>query len=384
MPVSPEPNKELKVAFIHDWFENYGGSEQVAREILKLYPKADVYSLIDFLDEESREMILGKRKIQTSFIQNLPFSRKRFRNYFFLFPLAIEQFDLTDYDVVISSSHAVAKGVLTFSYQTHICYCHSPIRYAWDLYAQYQKQLRSRRWKVRASKLFLHYMRMWDVSAGRRPDHIIANSNFVKYRIKKIYGRNSQVIYPPVDCQKFIPGKGERKEFYLVVSRLVAYKRVDLIMEAFRKMPQKQLIVIGDGPEKKQMMKVAPENVQFLGNADDNLVLRYYQEARAFILAAVEDFGITALEAQATGAPVIALADGGYLETVVEGKTGIFFKRQSVKDILEAVLKFEETEDDFNADLIREHALQFDVSVFSGAFQEYVEDKMSRALSYEE
>lgn len=365
----------MKIAIVHDWLVTYAGGERALEQILLLYPGADIYSLIDFLPNDERNFILNK-KVHTSFIQHLPFAKKRYREYLLLMPLAIEQFDLSEYDLIISSSHAVAKGVLTNSNQLHICYCYTPIRYAWDLYHQYLKETGlSKGLKGLMAKLILHYIRLWDFTTVHRVDHFIAISQYISGRIKRIYGRDSTVIYPPVDIENF--GLWTKKaDFYLTASRMVPYKKMDLIVEAFSKMPEKRLVVIGDGPDFKKIKTKAAKNIELLNYQPVDVLKDYMQRAKAFVFAAKEDFGITPLEAQACGTPVIAYGKGGILETVVENKTGIFFKEQSVESLTKAIKEFEKTQDKFDYNEIRKNAERFGKERFKEEFKGFVDNKI--------
>jgi len=361
----------LKVAVIHDWLVTYAGAERVLEQILQLYPEAELYSLIDFLPANRRDFILNK-EVRTSFIQKLPSASKKYRNYLPLMPLAIEQFDLSEFVLIISSSHAVAKGVITNSNQLHICYCYTPIRYAWDLYYQYLKEsgLNSGI-KGMIAKFILHYIRIWDYSTTNRVDHFIAISNYIARRIKKIYGRESSVIYPPVDVNKFEP-LSKKEDFYLTVSRMVPYKKIDLIVEAFSMMSDKRLVVIGDGPDFTKIKKKAGKNVELLGYQTSEIVKDYMQKARAFIFAAEEDFGIAPVEAQACGTPVIAYGKGGVTETVIADKTGLFFEEQTLDSLIKAVKYFESVEDKFDVVEIRKNAERFGIERFKKEFKEFV------------
>jgi glycosyltransferase involved in cell wall biosynthesis len=365
----------LKVALVHDWYTGIGGGEKVSREIISLFPQADVFSLVDFFDAENRKFILHGKSTRNSFIQRFPFARTKYRNYISFFPYAIEQFDLSQYNLIISSSSAVAKGVLTSCNQLHICYCHSPMRYAWDLYHQYtgEKKLHSGL-KAWLFKYFMHHIRIWDFVASQRIDHFVANSNHISRRIKKIYNRESTVIYPPVDVDRFTLSE-KKEDFYLTVSRLVHYKRVDLIVQAFAEMPDKKLVVIGEGPEFKKIKKKATKNIQLLGYKKLDEMKDYLQRAKAFIFAAEEDFGITPVEAQACGTPVIAFGKGGILETVLNGRTGLFFNEQTHESIKRCILKFESEPLACSATEIREHARQFTKSRFQQEFKNFVESQ---------
>ncbi|MEW6418733.1 MAG: glycosyltransferase family 4 protein [Nitrospirota bacterium] len=362
----------MEIAIIHDWLVTYAGAERVLEQIIQLYPKADLYSLIDFLPEDERNFILNKR-VNVSFVQRLPFARKKYRSYLPLMPLAIEQFDLSGYDLIISSSHAVAKGVLTNSNQLHICYCYTPIRYVWDLHHQYLKETNlDKGIKGLIAKVILHYMRMWDLATTNRVNYFVTLSNYIARRIKKVYGRDSVVIYPPIDIEKFHVGN-KREDFFLTASRMVPYKKIDLTVEAFSKMPDKKLVVIGDGPDFEKIKKKAKSNVELLGYQKDDVLKEYLQKARAFIFAAEEDFGIIPVEAQACGTPVIAYGKGGTLETIVENKTGILFKEQTVESLIVAVNLFEKRQDKFDFHEIRKNAERFSKEGFKREFKEFVE-----------
>ncbi|MBI4689732.1 MAG: glycosyltransferase family 4 protein [Nitrospirae bacterium] len=362
----------MKVAVVHDWLVIYAGAEKQLEQILRLFPDADLYSVIDFLRDDERGFILNKRA-NTSFIQRLPFAKTKYRNYLPLMPLAIEQLDLSGYDLIISSSYAVSKGVLTDSNQLHICYCCSPMRYAWDLYHQYLNETGLNRGvKGKIAQLILHYIRMWDFIAANRVDHFIAISKYISKRIKKVYGRDSTIIYPPVYIDEF-ELCAKKEDFYLTASRMVPYKRVDLIAEAFSRMPDKKLVILGDGPEMGKVKARAGKNVEILGHKTFDVLKDYMQRAKAFVFAAEEDFGITPVEAQACGTPVIAFEKGGILESVIENKTGIFFKEQTVEGLIEAVNDFEKKQDKFDYNEIRKNAERFDKERFNREFKEFVD-----------
>lgn len=328
----------MKVAIVHDWLVTNAGAEKVLKALIDIYPNADIFSLVDFLDDKDREAVLGGKYATTSFIQKLPLAKKHFRSYFPLFPMAIESFDLSGYDLIISSSWAVAKGVKKYKNQLHISYCYTPIRYAWDLYDEYTANLKQ------PKKLFvqttLKYIRKWDIKTLDRVDCFIADSIFVQERIKRIYKRDSVVIYPPVDTQNFTfnPNK---EDFYLSASRLVPYKKTKLIVEAFNEMGDKKLIVIGSGEEYEAIKKIAKTNILVLGYQEKEILIEHMQRAKAFVYAAIEDFGIVPIEAMACGTPVIALNIGGTAETVIDGKSGVHFLKQTKEDIVEAVCRFE-------------------------------------------
>ena len=330
----------MKVAIIHDWLVTNAGAEKVLKEIITLYPNADIYSLVNFLNKDEKKDILDNKNVRTSFIQKLPFSRKIFRNYLPHFIKAIESFDLSEYDLIISSSWAVAKGIKKNDMQLHICYCHTPIRYAWDLYDEYTSNLRGL--KKILVKRALKKLRKWDLSTVNRVDYFIANSKFVSERIQRTYGRESTVIYPPIDIKKFTQ-YNNKEDFYLTASRLVSYKKTKLIVKSFVKMPDKKLVVIGAGEEYKEIKKIAKksQNISVLGFCNDKIMIETMQKAKAFIYAAVEDFGIVPIEAMSCGTPVIALNEGGTAETVRDGVNGIHFNSQTTEEIVKAVNRFE-------------------------------------------
>ena len=361
----------MKIAIVHDWLVVNGGAEKVLKDILKLYPNADVFTLVDFLNKNDRNSILGGKTSKTSFIQNLPFAKKYFRNYLPLFPKAIESLDLSRYDLIISSSWAFAKGVKKRKDALHICYCHTPIRYAWDLYTEYTFNLKQPK-KLLVQKT-LQYIRNWDIKTLDRVDFFIANSNFVKDRINRIYKRDATVIYPPVDIDKFKLYK-KKENFYLTASRLVPYKKTKLIVEAFNQMPDKELIVIGSGEELEDIKKISKSNIKVLGYQKDEILIYYMQRAKAFVYAAIEDFGITPIEAMACGTPVIALNKGGTSETVIEGVNGVFFKNQNINDLINAVNYFEKCK--FNYVMIRDSIIKF--TKFKLHIKKYIEDKCKR------
>ncbi|WP_428330050.1 glycosyltransferase family 4 protein [Mucilaginibacter sp.] len=361
----------MKVALIQDWLTVIGGSEYVFKEIASLYPDADIYTLVA-RDETIKTLGLSGHKVTTSFIQNLPFAKTKYRNYLPLFPLAIEQFDLSSYDLIISSSHAVAKGVLTHSGQVHVCYCHSPMRYAWDLYHQYIKESGLNKGiKGFIAKVVLHCIRQWDFISANRVDHFIANSNYIGKRIKKVYNRDSVTIYPNVAVQDFEVSH-EREDFYFTCSRMVPYKKMDLIVEAFNKMPDKKLIVIGDGPDYKKISKLAGPNIVLMGYQPFDVLKHYLSKCKAFVFAAEEDFGMLPVEAQACGTPVIAYGKGGVLETVLENITGVYFNEQNTASIIEAVKLFESNSSKFNFTEIANHAAIFSTNNFRQSLKLYI------------
>lgn len=367
----------MKKALVHDWFSVYAGAERCVESFTNIWDDFDIFSLVDFLDSKDREIILKGKISQTSFIQNLPLSKNKFRNYLPLFPFAIEQLDLREYDLVLSSSHAVAKGVLTRHDQLHISYIHTPIRYAWDMYLNYleQNSLQSG-FKSLLARYFLHKIRLWDIACANRVDLYIANSNFVSNRIRKIYRKDSKVIYPPVDTNKF-KINSKKDDFYITVSRLVAYKKVDLIVRAFNE-NGKKLVVIGDGNEMTRIKSIARSNIEILGFQDSKISADMMSRAKAFVFAAIEDFGITPVEAQACGTPVICLNRGGARESVIDGVSGVYFADQNVQGIVEAVDKFEKNLDKFDSNIIKAHAGRFSKERFESEIKEFVEDSYGK------
>ncbi len=371
------PLDQLRVAIVHEWFQTYAGSERVVEQMLNVLPHADLFGLVDFLPPGGREFIRNK-PVTTSFIQRLPFARRGFRKYLGLMPRAVEQFDLRPYDLVISSSHAVAKGVLTSADQLHVCMCYSPMRYAWDMYQDYLDGAGLRRglrgWFARR---VLHRLRLWDRASANGVDRFIAISKFIAGRIRKTYRRGSKVIYPPVDVQAFSPG-GDRGDFYLAASRLVPYKRMDLIVQAFAKMPQRQLVVIGEGSEIKRLQSLAGPNVKLLGAQPHASLVSHMQRAKAFLFAAREDFGIVPVEAQACGTPVIAFAAGGSAETVVDGTTGLLFHEQTPESLIAAIESFETRAGSFSPAACRANAERFSIDRFRREFTDFLAAQWQR------
>lgn len=371
----------MKTAIIAEWLCNYAGSERVLEQIIACFPEADIFAVVDFVPEAERAFLQGKRPI-TSFVQNLPFARKHFRYYLPLMPLAVEQFDLSGYDLILSNSHAVAKGVIVGPDQLHVSYVHSPMRYAWDLQYQYLHETGlDGRWLGWVARYGLHRLRLWDVRTPLGVDKFIANSGFIRRRIQRIYGRDSSVIYPPVDVDAFTP-QAEKADYYVTASRMVPYKRMDLIVEAFSARPERRLIVIGDGPEARKIRRLAGPNVELLGHQPFAVLRGHLQQARAFVFAAEEDFGILPLEAQACGTPVIAYGKGGALETVkglgMAGQpTGVFFGEQSGESLLAAVDVFESASGQFDPVAIRKHAEQFSVARFRSEYGAFVEQAVA-------
>lgn len=361
----------MRIAIVHDWLVTNGGAEKVLRALIEIYPDADVFTLVDFLDDTQREKILQGKKTITSFIQKLPFAKKHFRNYLPFFPIAIERFDLSRYDLIISSSWAVAKGAKTSKSQLHISYCYTPIRYAWDMFDEYTQNLpQPKKFFVQAT---LRYIRKWDIRTLYRVDHFIADSKFVQKRIQNTYGKESVVIYPPVETNKFTLLE-KKEEFYLTASRLVPYKKVDLIVKAFNKMKNKKLIVVGDGEELEKIQKIAAPNVSVLGYQKEATLIELMQKAKGFVYAAIEDFGIVPIEAMACGTPVIALNKGATAETVEDGVTGVHFERQTIEDVVKALKRFETIK--FDNVAISKKAQFYSTDRFKQEFRCFVDMKL--------
>jgi glycosyltransferase involved in cell wall biosynthesis len=366
----------VKVALVHDWLTGMRGGERVLEVLCQLYPEADLYTLLHVKNRLS-DVIEGMR-IKTSFVQRLPMVSKYYRYYLPLFPTAVEQFDLRGYDLILSSSHCAAKGILPMPGSLHISYCHTPMRYVWDVHYDYFKD------SGKGLKNFLaaamsNYLRIWDVTSSQRVDEFIANSRFVQQRIKKYYRRESVVIHPPVKGDYFQPSKSAKEgDYFLMVTAFVPYKRVDLAVEAFSR-TGKSLLIVGDGHGMGNLKKGAGKNIEFLGWQGDEKIREYYQGCRALIFPGKEDFGITPVEAQACGKPVIAYGEGGALETIRpfpgERPTGVFFEQPTAESLIGAVHLFERNRDRFDPQAIRNHALLFDHKTFREKIRSFVEEK---------
>jgi glycosyltransferase involved in cell wall biosynthesis len=357
-----------RIAVVHEWLLDFAGSERVLREILDLYPQADLFALVDLPDDELKAAI-PKRAKATSFLQSLPRPQRWLRYYLPLMPLAIEQLDVSAYDIVVSSSHAVAKGVITGPSQLHVSYVYTPMRYAWDLQHEYLRAAGLERGPLSwAARLVLHRLRQWDVRSANGVDVFVADSAHVARRIHKAYRREAEVLYPPVDVAAF-PMRAAKEDFYVTVSRLESYKRVDLLVEAFSRMPERRLVVIGDGPEMRRVRSRALANVEILGRLPTPAVRDYLQRARAFLFAGIEDFGIVMVEAQACGTPVIAFGSGGAAE-IVQTDTGVLFPEQTVEALIEAVHRFEQHPGGFAPARCRENAERFNRERFRTRFEE--------------
>lgn len=357
----------MKTALVYDWFGKVsGGGEKVVQAALEVVP-SDLFCLLK--DEKNATLhALQRDDIRTSFIQRLPFAKTLYPRYLPFFPLAIEQLDVSSYDLVLSISHCVAKGVLTHADQKHLCYCFTPMRYAWDLYHEHLSALPI---GVRGiARLFLHYLRGWDQRSGQGVDAFAAISHHVARRIEKTYGKKSTVIYPPVDTNAYVPGSGKRENFFVAASRMVPYKKMELIVEAFSELPEERLVVIGEGPMMHAVKAKAKKNIEIIGHAPDAVLRSYLQQAKGFVFAALEDFGILPVEAQSCGTPVIAYGRGGAAETVVHGKTGLHFGAQTKEAIIESVRSF--SPDAFDAEEIRRHAETFSYERFHREFAAWI------------
>ena len=370
---------DLKYALVHEWLTPLatGGSELVVQEILQ-YIDADLYALIDF-ESVNPQSYLYQREIKTTFLQKFPLARNGVQKYLPLLPIAIEQLDLNHYDVILSSSHAVAKGVLTNPYQLHICYCHTPMRYAWDLTFDYLKGDRQGK-GVRGAiaRYILHRLRQWDVLSANRVDYFIANSRHTQARIWRCYRRPAKVIYPPVNVEKF-KFQPKKEDFYLTISRLVSYKQICLIVRAFNQL-KKPLVIIGGGSQLEKIRAIAEPHVRVLGWQPHNVVEEYITKAKAFVFAACEDFGIALVEAQACGTPVIAYGKGGALETVKDIRsdpsngTGLFFEAQKPESLVKTVGEFEQLQNQIEPKNCRAQANKFSPTVFKQSYLQFIED----------
>jgi glycosyltransferase involved in cell wall biosynthesis len=371
----------MKIAIIHEWLTTYAGSEKVLEAMLAEFPQADVFTLINFLPAKHGAVILP-RVVRTSFMQKIPFVKYTYRYLLGLMPFAVEQYDLSGYDVIVSNSHAVAKGVITGPDQLHICYCYTPMRYAWDLQNQYLKESGLMRGMLgTAARMILNRMRIWDMRTAPGVDHFIACSGYIARRIRKTYRRDAAVIYPNVAVEDFVISNEPREDFYFTSSRMVPYKKIHLIVEAFSKMPDRKLVVIGTGPQFKRIKALAGDNVTLLGYMPFADLRLHLQRAKAFIFAAEEDFGIAPLEAQACGTPVLAFAKGGAVETVIDGVTGLHFHEQSAAAICDAVKRFEALPPDhFKPEKLRIHAERFSTGNFRAQFRQFVEARWAEHL----
>jgi glycosyltransferase involved in cell wall biosynthesis len=378
MEIAASPDidlSKLRVAIVHYWFVGRAGGERVVEALAEIFPQADLFALV--ADRETLAPILQSRNLHTSFLQRVPGARRFHRHFLFLQAIALEQFDFSNYDLVISSESGPAKGVITSSKTCHVCYCHSPMRYIWEMYPQYRRGMNPLVGGIFA--LAAHYMRLWDYASAGRVDYFVANSRFIASRIRKYYGRGCTVIHPPVETSAGNTS-GVQGDYYLTVGRLVDYKRFDLAVDACTKLGRK-LRVIGDGPQYKTLRRMAGPAVEFLGKVSDGELRENLAGCRALLFPGEEDFGIVPVEAQSFGRPVIAYASGGVLETVrgilpdeptIENPTGVFFTDQSTSSVAKAILDFESKEDELCSETIREHSLQFDSGIFKNKIAEFV------------
>lgn len=364
----------LKVALIHEWLTIIAGSEKVVRRINNIYNDSDVFALVNFLNTKQQKNLIGEKKITTSIIQRLPFTRNHFRMYLPIFPLAVRLFRLKKYNILLTSSHAFANGIRSKKNQLHISYCHTPMRYIWDLQDLYLEANNMNKGLLSiGSNLLAMILRKWDYKCSKNVTHFIANSNFTADRIKRCYNRDAKVIYPPVNINNFSL-ETNKSDYYLTAGRLVCYKKADLIVKAFAKMPDKKLIVIGDGKFKDDLVKMATPNIQFFSHLNSKEFTDYMQKAKAFVFAGEEDFGITMVEAQACGTPVIAYNKGGASEIVIDNETGVLYNEQSDENLIEAIGRFEQIANTFDSKKIRQNSLKFSEEVFDKEYKTFVDN----------
>jgi glycosyltransferase involved in cell wall biosynthesis len=361
---------DMRIAIVHDWLTGMRGGEKVLEALCELFPGAPIFTIVHNRGSVSAK--IEAHPIHTSFLQHAPMVAKYYRNYLPFFPRAIERFRMENFDLILSSSHCVAKGIIPNPSATHICYCHTPMRYIWSHYDDYFGDHRSGLLKRMILPPIRSYLCEWDVSSNQRVDQFVANSKTVADRIKKFYGRESIVLYPPVDVDFFTPNDSERGSFFLIVSALVPYKRIEIAIEAFQK-NGRSLVIVGTGPDYKRLKKDAPPNIQFLGRIEASELRELYRKAAALIQPGEEDFGINLIEAQACQCPVIALARGGALESVTNGETGIFFNDLTAVSLGEAVDKISSIR--FNNSLMRETARRFSPARFKSEFQRLIQEK---------
>jgi glycosyltransferase involved in cell wall biosynthesis len=362
----------MKIALVHDYLVQYGGAERVLKCFTELFPDAPIYTLV--YDKKIMHGVFEDKNIRTSFIQKMPFAKRQHRLFPQFMPMAIEQFDFSNYDVVLSDSSSFAKGIITNPETLHICYMHTPMRYAWDDCQKYTSDFSFPDIIKKFVPFAMNYIRIWDRVSAERVDRFIANSNFVAKRIKKYYKKESVVIHPPVNTGDFSISQN-REDYFLIIGRMLAYKKNDIAIKAFNKLGLK-LKIIGRGPELKKLKRIAGSNIEFLGRIPDSELVGYYSKCRAFIFPQEEDFGIVAIEAMASGRPVIAYRGGDIPEHMEEGKTGIFFDNQTAEDIILAVKKFRD--EDFDPEYIRQKALRFDKEIFKAKIKEYIDREMAQ------
>jgi len=362
----------MKVAIVADWLTNMGGAERVIETLLELYPDADVFTTV--YNPDNMSATFHKREIKTSFLQYISLARKNWKMFLPFLPMAIENLDVSDYDLVISSSSSIAHGVITKADTLHVCYCHNPMRYIWDGCHEYINKSKYNKLLKTIIPYFLNYIRVWDYFSSDRPDYYIANSKFVKKKIKKYFKQESKVIHPPVDTGMFCPAEDDKiGDYFIVLSRLVHFKKVDFVVRAFSKLGL-SLKIIGTGPEEKYLKEIAGPSVDFLGHISNDKLGKLLQRCQALIFPQEEDFGITPVEAMASGRPVIAYKAGGALETVVEGITGTFFEKQDADCLMDTIRKFDAHA--YNKKLLRKHAMKFNKTRFKKEIKEYIDSKI--------
>ena len=365
-------NNQMKVVLVHDWITGMRGGERVLEALCELFPEADLFTLV--WEKGSASSVIENRKVKTSLLQKMPFGKSKYRYYLPLLPFFADRLDLSGYDLVISSSHAVAKNVKVDSHALHVSYVHTPMRYVWDMFDHYFGEGTSFSQSVKlAAKAIRPYLQKQDVRKSDRVHHYITNSDFVGNRVKKYYDREYIVIHPPVDVEEFIPKKVVKKsDYYVIVSALVPYKRIDLAVEAFNKL-NKNLVIIGSGSEMDRLQNMAGRNIKFTDYLERKEMIKTLQRAKGFIYPQIEDFGITAVESQAAGTPVIAFNKGGATETIVEGTTGVLFDKQDVDSLAEAVKRLEKKS--WDANKLIENARRFEKKVFKEKISQYIDDK---------
>jgi glycosyltransferase involved in cell wall biosynthesis len=366
--------EDKKIALVHHWLVGMRGGEKIVESLCRMFPDIDIFTLV--YDKNKISDIINSKKIYTSFIQRMPLSKRKHQLYLPFMPVAVEQFDLSGYDIVISIESGIAKGVLTKPDTCHICYCNTPMRYLWNMYFDYLNNEKMGFLKKSFIRYYFNYLRVWDLATSFRVDYFISNSENVKKRVQKYYRRDSEVIYPPVNLDRFTCS-GNKKDYYLAVSQLVSYKRIDIAVDAFNRL-DRELVIIGDGPERKRLEKRAGSNIKFIGWQDDTVLEKYYSEAKAFIFPGEEDFGITPVEAQASGTPVIGYGRGGLLETVEEGKTGLFFDDHNAESLMDAVKRFESGDHNITSENARENSRRFDISIFEKEIKSFIMEKYNK------
>jgi glycosyltransferase involved in cell wall biosynthesis len=367
----------MKVAIVHYWLVTMRGGEKVVEALCELFPEADIFTHV--YDPEAISPVIRGHRVSTTFIQKLPQAKRRYQSYLPLMPLALEQLDLRGYDLIISSESGPAKGVLTRPDALHVCYCHTPMRYVWDMYFDYKSGAGALK-RLLMTPL-VHYLKMWDYCSAGRVDHFIANSGFVAARIGKHYRRPAEVIHPPVATGDFAPASGH-DNFYLVMGQLVGYKRVDIAVEAFNRLGSR-LVIIGEGEALAEVKRLAGPNVEVLGRQPFSVIKDHFSRCRALIFPGVEDFGIVPVEAMACGKPVIAFKAGGALETVVDGVTGLFFDEQSSDCLTEAVQRFESAEGSFDPARIARHAAGFEKEIFKKKMLHFIQSKLKGQVAHD-